>query len=94
MLLDVKSDLTSEYILALKYLDKHNYKALQAKVTETNLKPVPLLNLNSGYITRGQYAPQSGNKAPMHIPNYILDYKMLRLDAKKTNESAFLNKGC
>jgi hypothetical protein len=36
----------------LKYLDKHNYKALQAKVTETNLKPVPLLNLNSGYITR------------------------------------------
>jgi hypothetical protein len=48
--MDVKSDLTSEYISRLlNYMDKHNYKALQSKVIETNLKPVPLLNLNSIY---------------------------------------------
>jgi hypothetical protein len=43
MLLDSKSDLTSEYISrALHYLDKKNYKAMQARVIETNLQPVPL----------------------------------------------------
>jgi hypothetical protein len=53
MLLGLKSDLTSEYISrALHYLDKKNYKAMQARVIETNLQPVPPLNLNSGYITR------------------------------------------
>jgi hypothetical protein len=31
MLPDVKSDLTSEYILELWYLDKHNYEALAGK---------------------------------------------------------------
>jgi hypothetical protein len=37
--MDVKSDLTSEYISRLlNYMDKHNYKALQSKVIETNLK--------------------------------------------------------
>jgi cation diffusion facilitator CzcD-associated flavoprotein CzcO len=47
-IMDVKSDLTSEYISRLlNYMNKHNYKALQSKVIETNLKPVPLLNLNS-----------------------------------------------
>jgi hypothetical protein len=51
-MLDLKVTLPVNIFRVLKYLDKHNYKALQAKVTETNLKPVPLLNLNSGYITR------------------------------------------
>jgi hypothetical protein len=79
MLLDVKSDLTSEIFRSvLRYLDKHNYKALQAKVTETNLKPVPLLNLNSGYITRRPIC-FSQSKALGIYQNYILDYKMLRL---------------
>jgi hypothetical protein len=42
MLLDSKSDLTSEYISRVHYLDKKNYKAMQARVIETNLQPVPL----------------------------------------------------
>lgn len=88
----LKSDLTSEYISrVLKYLDKHNYKALQAKVVETNLKPVPLLNLNSGYISRAANTlPSQGNRAPWRIyQNYVLDYKMLRMDAIKDKRLRF-----
>ena len=80
----LKSDLTSEYISrALHYLDKHNYKAMKVQVIETNLQPIPLLNLNSGYITRAaKTLPSQGNKAPWRMyQNYILDYKMLRIDA-------------
>lgn len=83
----LKSDLTSEYIYRiLNYLNKHNYKAVQAKVIETNLKPVPLLNLNSGYIKRAaNVVPSQGNKAPWRAyQNYLLDYKILRL--KFTND--------
>ena len=80
----LKSDLTSEYISrALHYLDKHHYKAMKVQVIETNLQPIPLLNLNSGYITRAaKTLPSQGNKAPWRMyQNYILDYKMLRIDA-------------
>ncbi|RTZ03138.1 NAD(P)/FAD-dependent oxidoreductase [Flavobacterium bomense] len=88
----LKSDLTSEYISrVLNYLDKHHYKAVQSKVVETNLKPVPLLNLNSGYINRAANTlPSQGNKAPWRIyQNYVLDYKMLRLDAVKDKRLTF-----
>jgi cation diffusion facilitator CzcD-associated flavoprotein CzcO len=89
----LKSDLTSEYISRmLKLLDKNNYKAVQAKVVESNLQPVPLLNLNSGYITRAaKTLPSQGNKAPWRMyQNYILDYKMLRLDGLKDKRLTFL----
>jgi hypothetical protein len=58
---------------------------MQARVIETNLQPVPLLNLNSGYITRAtKTLPSQGNKAPWRMyQNYILDYKMLRLILKQ-----------
>jgi cation diffusion facilitator CzcD-associated flavoprotein CzcO len=88
----LKSDLTSEYISrVLKYLDKYNYQAVQAKVMETNLKPVPLLNLNSGYINRAaNMLPSQGNKAPWRVyQNYVLDYKMLRLDSVKDKRLRF-----
>jgi hypothetical protein len=88
----LKSDLTSEYISrVLKYLDNHNYKAVQAKVVETNLKPVPLLNLNSGYINRAANTlPSQGNKAPWRVyQNYVLDYKMLRIDSVKDKRLTF-----
>ena len=88
----LKSDLTSEYISrVLNYLDKHHYKAMQAKVVETNLKPIPLLNLNSGYINRAAHTlPSQGNQAPWRIyQNYVLDYKMLRIDPIKDKRTQF-----
>ena len=88
----LKSDLTSEYISrVLKYLDKNHYKVVQAKVIEPNLKRVPLLNLNSGYINRAANTlPSQGNTAPWRIyQNYVLDYKMLRMDAVKDKRLTF-----
>ncbi len=88
----LKSDLTSEYISRmLTYLEKHQFNAVQAKVIETNLQPVPLLNLNSGYILRAVNSlPNQGNKAPWRVyQNYVLDYKMLRVDAIKDKRLTF-----
>ena len=79
----LKSDLTSEYISRiLKYLDKNEYQQLVANVNDGELVPEPLLNLNSGYILRSAEAlPTQGHKAPWRVyQNYILDYKMLRID--------------
>lgn len=88
----LKSDLTSQYISrVLTYLDKHHYKTCQAKVVETGLTPMPLLNLSSGYITRSANTlPSQGNKAPWRVyQNYILDYKMLRIDTVKDKRLLF-----
>jgi cation diffusion facilitator CzcD-associated flavoprotein CzcO len=79
----LKSDLTSEYISrVLKYVDKKDYNMLQAQVIDEDLQPTPLLNLDSGYIKRSaSQLPSQGNKAPWRVyQNYILDYKMLRID--------------
>lgn len=79
----LKSDLTSEYISrVLNYLDKNNLKTIEANVKEGVLKPIPLLNLNSGYINRSaDTLPKQGNKTPWRVyQNYILDYKLLRIN--------------
>lgn len=84
----LKSDLTSEYISrVLKYLDKEHLQTICPRVKE-QLLPTPLLNLNSGYIHRAQnILPSQGNKAPWRVyQNYVLDYKMLRID--KINDSS------
>ena len=82
----LKVDLTNEYISRiLKYLDKHNYTALKVIVNENTLKPLPLLNLNSNYIHRSaNILPKQGDKIPWRLyQNYILDYKLLRIDKIK-----------
>ena len=79
----LKSDLTSEYISrVLKFIDKNNYHTLEVTTNDNGLKPEPLLNLNSGYILRSAHElPSQGHKAPWRVyQNYVLDYKMLRLD--------------
>jgi len=89
----LKSDLTSEYISrVLNYLNKHNYTGLQAEVIEDNLKPTPLLNLNSSYINRSSHKlPNQGDKAPWRVyQNYILDFKMLRIDKVNDERLTFL----
>jgi cation diffusion facilitator CzcD-associated flavoprotein CzcO len=78
----LKSDLTSEYISRVfRYLEKHNYQTIRPQIQQ-ELKPTPLLNLNSGYIHRAKnILPNQGDKAPWRVyQNYILDYKMLRMD--------------
>ena len=79
----LKSDLTSEYITRVfRYLNKHNFQSICPKTKDASLKSTPLLNLNSGYIHRAKnILPNQGDKAPWRVyQNYILDYKMLRID--------------
>lgn len=88
----LKSDLTSEYASrVLKYMHKNNYSVIQPKVIDKNLKPTPLLNLNSGYINRAKsQLPSQGNKAPWRVyQNYFLDYKMLRIDHVNHKQTSF-----
>ena len=84
----LKSDLTSEYITRVfRYLNKHNFHSICPKTKDASLKSTPLLNLNSGYIHRAKnILPNQGDKAPWRVyQNYVLDYKMLRID--KINDS-------
>ena len=80
----LKIDLTNKYISRLlKYLKNKNYVAVEAKVNEDILDPIPLLNLNSNYIHRSaNLFPKQGNKVPWRLhQNYILDYKLLLIDS-------------
>ena len=88
----LKSDLTSEYISRmLKFLDKNNYKSVKSKVIENNLGELPLINLDSGYIHRAKdILPKQGDKFPWRLyQNYILDYKVLRINSVKDKRLDF-----
>ena len=88
----LKSDLSSEYISRmLKFLDKNNYKSIYSKVIEESLGELPLINLNSGYIHRAKsILPKQGDKFPWRLyQNYLLDYKVLRLNSIKDKRLVF-----
>jgi monooxygenase len=88
----LKSDLTSEYISrVLKFLEKNKYQSVYSKVIEENLGELPLINLDSGYIHRAKdILPKQGDKFPWRLyQNYILDYKVLRLNSVKDKRLVF-----
>ena len=88
----LKSDLTSEYISrVLKYTDKHQFKTIKASVIEQNLGELPLINLDSGYIHRAKdILPKQGDQFPWRLyQNYMLDYKVLRLNSIKDKRLQF-----
>lgn len=88
----LKSDLTSEYISrVLNYMDNHNYSSIKAKVIEKNLGELPLINLDSGYIHRAKdILPKQGDRFPWRLyQNYILDYKVLRVNSIKDKRLIF-----
>ncbi len=80
----LKSDLTSEYFSRLlNYMEAKKYKVVKPKVIEDKLYPLPLIDLDAGYIRRAKKdMPSQGHKAPWRVyQNYIRDYKMLRIDS-------------
>jgi len=88
----LKIDLTNKYISRVfQYLEKQNYAALQVNVNEDTLEPIPLLNLDSNYINRSaNILPKQGTEIPWRLyQNYILDYKLLRLDKIKDEWMTF-----
>ncbi|PQJ76022.1 flavin-containing monooxygenase [Polaribacter gangjinensis] len=88
----LKSDLTSEYISrVLKYMDKNNFKSFKASIIEDSLGELPLINLDSGYIHRAKnILPKQGTQFPWRLyQNYILDYKVLRINSIKDKRLQF-----
>ncbi|PQJ80793.1 flavin-containing monooxygenase [Polaribacter porphyrae] len=88
----LKSDLTSEYISrVLKFMEKNKYQAIKARVIEEDLGELPLINLDSGYIHRAKnILPKQGDKFPWRLyQNYILDYKVLRINSVKDKRLEF-----
>jgi len=88
----LKSDLTSEYISrVLKFMEKNKLKSIKAKVIEENLGELPLINLDSGYIHRAKdILPKQGDRFPWRLyQNYILDYKVLRINSVRDKRIEF-----
>ncbi|WP_432788542.1 hypothetical protein [Polaribacter marinivivus] len=88
----LKSDLTSEYISrVLKFMEKNKLKSIKAKVVEENLGELPLINLDSGYIHRAKdILPKQGDRFPWRLyQNYILDYKVLRINSVRDKRIEF-----
>ena len=82
----LKSDLTSEYAARLlNYMDNKGFNKFVPKVSDMNIKKIPLLNLNSGYIHRAENEfPKQGNKMPWRLyQNWFLDYYTLRIKSVK-----------
>lgn len=88
----LKSDLTSEYATrVLRHVDRHAYRSVTPRVVERDLAPTRLMNLDSGYINRSaDELPSQGDRAPWRMyQNYVLDYKMLRVDRVDDGRLAF-----
>ncbi|MEO1269124.1 MAG: NAD(P)/FAD-dependent oxidoreductase, partial [Myxococcota bacterium] len=77
----LKCELTSEYIARLlNYMDRHGYTRCCPRRNDPDLREEPLLDLNSGYVTRARnLIPHQGSRTPWRLyQNYILDHMMLR----------------
>lgn len=88
----LKSDLTSAYVSRVfNYMNKHQFKSVIVKLLDNHLKPRPLLNLDSGYIHRAANTlPKQSDKIPWRVyQNYVLDYKMLKIDKVKDKHLFF-----
>jgi hypothetical protein len=75
----LKVDLTCGYVCRLlAYMDAHHYREVRPR-RDPSVAEVPLLDFNSGYITRAaQVLPHQGERLPWRLyQNYALDRAML-----------------
>ncbi|WP_084474339.1 flavin-containing monooxygenase [Deinococcus pimensis] len=71
----LKAELTSDYVCRLlNYMDRRGYTAV-APVPDPGVEERPLLDFNSGYVTRAAAAlPKQGSRRPWQVyQNYLLD---------------------
>lgn len=88
----LKSDLTSEFVnRMLLLMDKKGHKIVIPKINNDKIKPVPLLNLDSGYVHRASAdLPKQGSKLPWKLyQNWFLDYYVLRIKSIEDNNLKF-----
>ena len=75
----LKVDLTSTFVCRLlSYLDAHHFHEVRARL-DPNVSRLPILDFNSGYITRAlAELPSQGDRLPWKLyQNYALDRAML-----------------
>jgi len=89
----LKVDLTNKYACrVINYMEKHGYKYCVPQST-SDIVAAPLLDLNSGYIKRGEDRfPKQATTAPWKMnQNYILDNLALRFSAVSNESLIFHN---
>jgi cation diffusion facilitator CzcD-associated flavoprotein CzcO len=77
----LKADLSSEYFCRLiNHMDAIGMRQCTPRNTKGEVKEVPFLNLDSGYIQRVAHTlPSQGDRAPWKLyQNYLLDLALLR----------------
>ena len=80
----LKADLVSEYVCRLlAYMDEHGYAKSVPEVTDPSVEELPLIDLNSGYVTRSlDEFPKQGSKEPWKLrQNYVFDIHTIRRGA-------------
>ncbi len=77
----LKCDLTAQYICRmLEFMDENDYAICTPKLNDPSVKPMPVVDFNSGYIQRAiETLPKQGSKTPWRVhQNYIKDVRMFR----------------
>ena len=77
----LKCDLTAEYVCRLlNHMDHHGYTVCTPRVNDTDIKPEPVIDFNSGYVLRSLHTlPRQGSKKPWRLhQNYVKDLSMMR----------------
>ena len=77
----LKCDLTAEYVCRLlDHMDEHGFARCTPRLNDPAVTPEPVLDFNSGYITRALHElPSQGSKHPWRLhQNNIKDLRMLR----------------
>lgn len=90
----LKCDLTAEYVCRLlKYMDERGFSQCTPRITDTSIKPEPVLDFNSGYVLRAlDSLPSQGSKTPWRLhQNYIKDLKMMRYGRVDDGTMEFTN---
>lgn len=91
----LKCDLTSEYVCRLiKHMDRHGFSQCTARLNDTSVERVPVLDFNSGYVLRAlDSLPGQGSKRPWRLhQNYVKDLSLLRFGRLEDEAMEFSGK--
>jgi monooxygenase len=76
----LKADLVADFVVRLlSHLDEHGYRSV-VPVEQGDVRPVPLMLLESGYIRRSAHLlPRQGEQDPWRLKqNYLVDLRTIR----------------
>jgi monooxygenase len=77
----LKCELTAEYVCRLlQHMDAHGYARCQPRLNDPTVKPLPIIDLKSGYVLRAiDEMPRQGSRIPWRLhQSYLRDQRMLR----------------